>query len=49
MNEYVFYAYYFSGNPRLIKVMARNRADAYERATARAIKIKNDLFFVELN
>jgi hypothetical protein len=49
MNEYIFHAYYFNGDTRLIKVTARNRADAYERATARAIKIKNDLFFVELN
>jgi hypothetical protein len=49
MREYIFSVYYYSSEPRLIKVKAHTRAKAYELARAKAIRIKNDLDFVELN
>lgn len=49
MQEYIFTAYYYQDPTRQIKVKASTRAKAYEKARAKAIKIKNDLDFVELN
>jgi hypothetical protein len=49
MQEYLFSAYYYQDAKRLIKVKASTRAKAYEKARAKAIKIKNDLDFIELN
>lgn len=49
MDEYIFSVYYYGGESRLIKVKANTRAQAYEKARRMAIKIKNDLDFVELN
>jgi len=49
MREYFFSVYYYSSEPRLMKVRASTRAKAYELARRRAIKINNDLDFVELN
>jgi hypothetical protein len=41
MKEYIFSVYYYGGESCLIKVMSSTRA--------KAIKLKNDLDFVELN
>ena len=49
MQEYTFTAYYYQDPTRQIKVKASTRAKAYEKARAKAIKIKNDLDLVELN
>lgn len=49
MNDYIFSVYYLDTTSRLIKVKASTRAKAYELARIKAIKIKNDLDFVELN
>jgi hypothetical protein len=49
MKEYIFSVYYFGGESCLIKVMSSTRAKAYEKVRAKAIKLKNDLDFVELN
>jgi hypothetical protein len=49
MQEYIFTAYYYQNPQRLIKVKARTRSSAYEKARAKAIKIKNDLELIELN
>jgi len=49
MREYIFSVYYYSSEPRLMKVRASTRAKAYALARCRAIKINNDLDFVELN
>jgi hypothetical protein len=49
MQEYIFSAYYYQDATRLIKVKASTRAKAYEKTRAKAIRIKNDLDFVELN
>lgn len=49
MQDYLFTAHYHQHPTRLIKVKASTRAKAYEKARAKAIRIKNDLDFVELN
>lgn len=49
MREYIFSAYYYSGESRIIKVMSSTRAKAYVLARSKAIKIKNDLDLIELN
>lgn len=49
MIEYIFSVHYYSGESRLIKVKANTRSQAYSKARRVAIKIKNDLDFVELN
>ena len=49
MQEYIFSAYYYQDPTRLIKVKATTRAKAYKKARAKAIRIKNDLDFIELN
>lgn len=49
MNKYIFSVYYYNGQTILINIKASTRAKAYEKARAKAIKIKNDLDFIELN
>ena len=49
MQEYIFTAYCYQDSPILIKVKARTRSSAYEKARAKAIRIKNDLELIELN
>lgn len=49
MIYYVFSAYYYTDKTKLIKVKALTRSKAYEKARIKAIKIKNDLDFIELN
>lgn len=49
MQEYTFSAYYYQNTAKLVKVKANTRAKAYEKARTKAIKIKNELDFIELN
>lgn len=49
MQEYTFSAHYYQSPAKLVKVKANTRAKAYEKARAKAIKIKNDLELLELN
>jgi hypothetical protein len=49
MQVYIFTACYYQDAKRLIKVKASTRAKAYEKARAKAIRIKNDLELIELN
>lgn len=49
MQEYIFSAYYYHKPIRFVKVKARTRAKAYELARKKAIRIKNDLDFIELD
>jgi hypothetical protein len=49
MQEYIFSAYYYQDKPKTIKVLAPTRGKAYDKARAKAIRIKNDLDFIELN
>jgi hypothetical protein len=49
MQEYIFTAYYYQDPTRQIKIKASTRTKAYEKARAKAIRIKNDLELVELN
>ena len=49
MQEYIFSAYYYQNSTKLVKVKANTRAKAYEKARAKAIRIKNDLELIELN
>jgi len=46
---YVFDIYYLNSNTKQIKVRASSRHKAYEMARNKAIKINNNLDFVELN
>jgi hypothetical protein len=49
MQEYIFSAYYYQDKSKTIKVLAPTRGKAYDKARAKAIRIKNDLDFIELN
>lgn len=49
MQNYIFTAYYYDSDIKNIKVKASTRAKAYEKARIKAIKINNNLDFIELN
>lgn len=49
MQQYIFSVYYYHDPMILIKVKANTRTKAYEKATIKAIRIKNDLDFIELD
>ena len=46
---YIFSVYYLNDKTRLINIKASTRAKAYQKARIKAIKINNNLDFVELN
>ena len=46
---YIFSIYYLNDKTRLINIKASTRAKAYQKARIKAIKINNNLDFVELN
>lgn len=48
MINYIFSAHYYDYSKRIIKVKATSRAKAYDKATKKAIKLKNDLDIIEL-
>jgi len=47
--RYEFTAHYYDYSKKQIVVFANNRAIAYDKATKKAIKFKNDLDLIELN
>jgi hypothetical protein len=48
MQQYIFSAFYYQDPIRIVKIKARTMAKAYELARKKAIRIKNDLDFIEL-
>jgi len=46
---YIFSVYYLNDKTKLISIKASTRAKAYEKARIKAIKLNNNLDFVELN
>ncbi len=49
MQQYIFSVYYYNYKMILIKVKSNTRKKAYEKARIKAIRIKNDLDFIELD